>query len=37
LHSSLGSGVAVSGEDWLVLALWAVGAPVVASLTFRWE
>jgi ABC-2 type transport system permease protein len=37
LHSSLGAGVAVSGEDWLVLALWAVGAPVVASLTFRWE
>jgi hypothetical protein len=29
--------VGVSGEDWLVLALWAVGAPVVASLTFRWE
>ncbi|HEY1466809.1 MAG TPA: ABC transporter permease [Acidimicrobiales bacterium] len=37
LHSSLGAGVGVSGEDWLVLALWAVGAPVVASLTFRWE
>ncbi|HXA33280.1 MAG TPA: ABC transporter permease [Acidimicrobiales bacterium] len=37
LHSSLGSGVGVSGEDWLVLALWAVGAPVLASLTFRWE
>ena len=37
LHSALGAGVSVSGEDWLVLALWAVGAPVVASLTFRWE
>jgi ABC-2 type transport system permease protein len=37
LHSSMGAGVGVSGEDWLVLALWAVGAPVVASLTFRWE
>lgn len=37
LHSSLGSGAGVSGQDWLVLALWAVGAPVVASLTFRWE
>lgn len=37
LHSSLGSGVAVSGQDWLVLALWAAGAPLLASLTFRWE
>jgi ABC-2 type transport system permease protein len=37
LHRSLGAGVSVSGEDWLVLALWAVGAPVVASLTFHWE
>lgn len=37
LHRALGSGVAVSGRDWLVLALWAAVAPVVAALTFRWE
>ncbi len=37
LHSAVGSGAPVSGRDWLVLAAWAVVAPVVASLTFRWE
>jgi ABC-2 type transport system permease protein len=37
LHASLGHGTPVSGRDWAVLAAWAVAAPVVASLTFRWE
>lgn len=37
LHASLGQGVAISGRDWLVLIVWAVAAPVVAGLTFRWE
>ena len=26
-----------AGRDWLVLGLWAVAAPLVAALTFRWE
>ena len=37
LHSTLGTGTAASGREWLVLALWAIAAPVVAGLTFRWE
>jgi ABC-2 type transport system permease protein len=37
LHAALGSGTAVSGRDWLVLVVWAIAAPVVAGLTFRWE
>lgn len=37
LHGSLGRGTPVAARDWLVLAVWAVGAPVVAGLTFRWE
>ena len=37
LHDTLGRGVAVSTRDWVVLAVWAVAAPVVAALTFRWE
>ena len=37
LHAALGPGTAVTGRDWLVLAIWAVVAPVVAGLTFRWE
>jgi ABC-2 type transport system permease protein len=37
LHSSLGSGTAVPAESWIVLAVWAVAAPVAAALTFRWE
>jgi acyl-CoA synthetase (AMP-forming)/AMP-acid ligase II len=37
LHAALGSGVAVSGRDWLVLVVWAVASPVVAGLSFRWE
>lgn len=37
LHATLGRGAAVSARDWAVLALWALGAPLVAGLTFRWE
>ncbi|HXR54806.1 MAG TPA: ABC transporter permease [Acidimicrobiales bacterium] len=37
LHATLGTGVAVPTESWVVLALWAVVTPVLASLTFRWE
>lgn len=37
LHGALGTGAGVSGRDWLVLAIWAAVAPVVAALTFRWE
>jgi ABC-2 type transport system permease protein len=37
LHAALGTGTAVSARDWVVLVVWAVGAPLVAGLTFRWE
>lgn len=37
LHATLGLGASVSARDWWVLAAWAVAAPVVAGLTFRWE
>jgi len=37
LHRALGSGGAVPGWAWVVLVAWAVAAPAVAALTFRWE
>jgi ABC-2 type transport system permease protein len=37
LHAALGAGGAVPGRAWLVLAVWAVVAPVAAALAFRWE
>jgi len=37
LHATLGSGGSVPTESWLVLAVWAVAAPVAAALTFKWE
>ena len=37
LHATLGSGSAVPAESWIVLAVWAVAAPLAAALTFRWE
>jgi ABC-2 type transport system permease protein len=37
LHGSLGHGTPVAARDWIVLAVWAVVAPLVAGLTFRWE
>jgi ABC-2 type transport system permease protein len=36
LHHSLGGGHAGSSY-WLVLAAWAIAAPVAAAVTFRWE
>jgi ABC-2 type transport system permease protein len=37
LHRSLSSGQSPTASSWLVLACWAVGAPAIAALTFRWE
>jgi ABC-2 type transport system permease protein len=37
LHAVLGTGSAVPGRAWLVLAAWAIAAPLAAALTFRWE
>jgi ABC-2 type transport system permease protein len=37
LHGSLGHGTPVSARDWVVLVMWAVAAPVVAGMAFRWE
>lgn len=36
-HSALGSGTSVPVEAWVALGAWAVGASVLAALTFRWE
>jgi hypothetical protein len=32
-----GASGAVPVESWIVLAIWAVGAPLIAAVTFRWE
>jgi ABC-2 type transport system permease protein len=37
LHGALSSGASVPGRAWLVLAIWAVAAPLAAARTFRWE
>lgn len=37
LHRAVGLGTSVAGWSWVVLAVWAVAAPVVAAFTFRWE
>jgi ABC-2 type transport system permease protein len=37
LHATLGAGSAVPVESWVVLAVWAVAAPVAAAFTFKWE
>ncbi len=37
LHGTLGHASPVAARDWVVLAVWAVAAPVAAALTFRWE
>lgn len=36
LHAASNAG-AVPGRAWLVLAAWAVAAPLAAAKTFRWE
>ncbi len=37
LHAAVGLGSAVPGRSWVVLAVWAVAAPLAAAATFRWE
>ena len=37
LHGSLSAGASVPGRAWVVLAAWAVAAPLAAAATFRWE
>jgi ABC-2 type transport system permease protein len=37
LHATLGAGGTVPVESWVVLAVWAVSAPLVAASTFKWE
>jgi ABC-2 type transport system permease protein len=37
LHGSLTTGASVPGRAWIVLAAWAVAAPLLAARTFRWE
>ena len=37
LHRALSSGQSVATTSWVVLACWAIGAPALAALTFRWE
>jgi ABC-2 type transport system permease protein len=37
LHATLGRGSSPSWASMVVLAVWAVAAPVAAALTFRWE
>ena len=37
LHRAVSSGLGVAGWSWLVLAVWAGAAPLLAAATFRWE
>ena len=37
LHAALGSGSGVPVLSWVVLAAWALAAPLAAALSFRWE
>ena len=37
LHGTLGAAADVPTRAWLVLAVWAVAAPLAAAATFRWE
>jgi len=37
LHRTLGTAASAPLEAWVALALWAVAAPVVAALTFKWD
>ena len=37
LHGALTAGAGVPGRAWVVLAVWAVLAPVAAARLFRWE
>jgi ABC-2 type transport system permease protein len=37
LHTSLGSGAGIPVLSWVVLAAWAIAAPLAAAVSFRWE
>ncbi|HWG72522.1 MAG TPA: ABC transporter permease [Acidimicrobiales bacterium] len=37
LHASLSAGASVPARAWVVLAVWALVAPLAAAATFRWE
>jgi ABC-2 type transport system permease protein len=37
LHAALGAGSPVPVLSWVVLALWAVAAPLAAAVSFGWE
>jgi len=37
LHRTLGTGSGAPLEAWVALVVWAVAAPVVATLTFKWD
>jgi ABC-2 type transport system permease protein len=37
LHGALTAGGSIPGRAWVVLAVWAVAAPVAAAATFKWE
>lgn len=37
LTGSLMTGGSIDGRSWAVLAVWAVAAPLLAAMTFRWE
>jgi ABC-2 type transport system permease protein len=37
LHGALTTASHVPARAWVVLTVWAVAAPLVAALTFRWE
>lgn len=37
LHGALTAGASVPGRAWVVLAVWAVAAPLAAAGAFRWE
>ena len=37
LHRSVGLGLGVARWSWVVLVVWALGAPLAAAAAFRWE
>lgn len=37
LHGALSAGASVPARAWVVLAVWALAAPIAAAVTFRWE
>jgi ABC-2 type transport system permease protein len=37
MHGTLSAAGHVPSRAWVVLAVWAVAAPVAAAITFRWE